>query len=606
MKKQDFKNVYLSEISANPHSPRKSFMGPRFDELVDSIREKGVIEPIIIRPKSNGNTEYEVVAGDRRFKAACQIAESDNGLEKHKIPAIIRDLSDDEAFDFMIIENLQREDLTSYEEAWGFKKYCDKKGKGSVVELAKRIGKSPGYIRRKIAVLSLPKYAVNAWEKEELPFSHLEQLRRLKNTKDLKEAFEYAIGGQWREGPVSKRELKEHIDEFAPSLKNAFFDLEKEGCLRCDQNSDVQQKLWEIGSMKGAHCLDKKCFKQKQNNFLLSNWKISKYCRQFGTNGFRFDEDLSWGDYKSFTDYSTQPEAKCNDCHSFLTIIHVDGKISTEKACFGDKNCYGAIGRQQKQEEKKEEKKDGPRIPWHGEYFRERFFEERIPQIFEQFKPEDLKMAHLVVFSFLKLDRNLLEDFAKKHKQKQNRDYYYRYNEIKILELIKKMDHEDILEFLKEAALKIIMDKCSVHAEGRLAAANHLGIDLQKEWAATEEYLQKKTIKEMLKFGEISGIFKDKKVQKFLVEKLKKKPGKYSSCKKIELIQIFLKSGVELRGKVPDEIIKINGVLYKTMISESLKTSGGSKKNKVMKCPYCKSIILRGVRVCPSCGQECN
>ena len=154
MQTKTYKEIPLSKISSNPNNPRKNFSGPQFAELVESIRQKGVIEPIIVRPKSNKISDYEVVAGDRRLRAACLVSRNQN--VQSKIPAIIRELTDDEAFDFMIIENLQREDLTPFEEAQSFKQYYKKKGKGAIPELATRIGKSAGYIRRKIAVLSLP------------------------------------------------------------------------------------------------------------------------------------------------------------------------------------------------------------------------------------------------------------------------------------------------------------------------------------------------------------------------------------------------------------------------------------------------------------------
>lgn len=249
---KNFQEISLSKISTNPNNPRKNFMGPAFDELVASIREKGVIEPIIVRPISNGKADvhsdtYEVVAGERRFRAAGVFADG----QHYEIPAVIRELSDEDAFDFMIIENLHREDLTGFEEAQSFKQYFEKKGKGSIPELATRIGKSPGYIRRKIAVLSLPRDIVKAWEQEEISFSHLEQLRRLKSKEDLKKGFDYAIGRTYYRGATpSKRELQEYIDNMAPLLDNAVFDIKEEGCTTCGQNSDVQQKLWEIGNMK--------------------------------------------------------------------------------------------------------------------------------------------------------------------------------------------------------------------------------------------------------------------------------------------------------------------------------------------------------------------
>ncbi|MCK4817978.1 hypothetical protein KA005_19565, partial [bacterium] len=85
----------------------------------------------------------------------------------------------------------------------------------------------------------------------------------------------------------------------------------------------------------------------------------------------------------------------------------------------------------------------------------------------------------------------------------------------------------------------------------------YLGLDLARDWRITKEYLDKKTIKEILAMGEKLGIFKDKKVQTFLYETLRKKRGKFTSCKKGELVQLFCDSGVDLAGKVPQEILKV-------------------------------------------------
>ncbi|GAG95045.1 unnamed protein product, partial [marine sediment metagenome] len=268
--------------------------------------------------------------------------------------------------------------------------YFLEKGKGFIPELATRIGKSAGYIRRKIAVLSLPPYVLKVWEKDKLSFSHLEQLRRLRRKEDLKEAFEYATGarfGRGDDGMASKRQLKEHIDTMAPILEAALFDLEKEGCKTCGQNSDVQQELWEIGGVEGIHCLNKICFKQKQNNFLQANWKQSKYRKRHGTNGFRFREDVDWNDFNSF-EYGPRPTKKCKECDKFLTLIKVDGQIETGQVCMGEEICFNAARREkikiERAKEKEEKKESGaPRVDWHGEHFREEFLSKRLPKRYQ-------------------------------------------------------------------------------------------------------------------------------------------------------------------------------------------------------------------------------
>jgi len=556
---KNFQEISLSRISTNPNNPRKNFLGPAFDELIASIREKGVIEPIIVRPTSNGKADYEVVAGERRFRAASLIAEEKKGKRPDnysRIPAIIRELTDEEAFDFMIIENLQREDLTSFEEAQSYKSYFEKKGKGSIVELAQRIGKSPGYIRRKIAVLSLPQDIVKTWEKEELQFSHLEQLRRLKNKEELDGAFKFATGKTYYRGDKpSKRELKEYIDNMAPALSAALFDVGNEGCTTCGQNSEVQKKEWEIEGMKGPHCLDKNCFKQKQNNFLLKNWKQSKYRRRFGTNGFRFSGSVAnrWAECNIFRNWGPNPAKKCKTCDKFLSIINIDGSIDEGEVCFGDDSCFNSIGRkaaaEKIQQERREREESGePRVTWHGEHFREEFLKKRLPERYQEFEHSHIKMARASLFAFVKLNGELLRYLSRKIKLKDS------HLDKKLFERIEKMELDEIQEFMKQCALKVIKG-WPVQHEGRLEVAEHLGIDLMKEFAVTQEYLEKKTIREMLEFGEKSRIFKNKKAQDYLTKTFKKKPGQFDKCKKTELIDIFLKSGVNLVGKVPDEII---------------------------------------------------
>ena len=156
----------------------------------------------------------------------------------------------------------------------------------------------------------------------------------------------------------------------------------------------------------------------------------------------------------------------------------------------------------------------------------------------------------------LKSNSDLKEWFIKKMKIKKG-EYasYYWFPDDKLFPTVFMLSEPATLELIKEASLQVILQE-DFGAEGRRLIAKYLGIDLSKEFAITREYLEKKTIREMLEFGEKSRIFKAKKVQEYLTKTLKKKPGKFSSCKKAELVDLFLKSGIDLVGKVPDEIIQ--------------------------------------------------
>ncbi len=116
------------------------------DELIASIREKGLIEPIIVRPIGG---LFEVVAGARRFEACKRLRWS-------RIPSIIRNLSDKDAFEMSLSENIQRKTMDSLEEAAAFRKYVDTEGWGGESTLAKRIGKSQEYVSQRLSLLSLP------------------------------------------------------------------------------------------------------------------------------------------------------------------------------------------------------------------------------------------------------------------------------------------------------------------------------------------------------------------------------------------------------------------------------------------------------------------
>lgn len=140
-------------------------------------------------------------------------------------------------------------------------------------------------------------------------------------------------------------------------------------------------------------------------------------------------------------------------------------------------------------------------------------------------------------------------------KEKQEEDYYFHISNAELWQGIANLSYEQVEEALKQATVQV------THQSGFGPAARHLvgtylGADLGRDWQITEEYLDKKTIKEILAMGEEFGIFKDKKVETFLYETLLKKRGNFKACKKTELKRVFLESGVDLAGKVPVEILK--------------------------------------------------
>lgn len=138
--------VPIEKLQANPDQPRRRFAQEQLDELAASVKEKGIIQPLIVRSIAGG--QYEIVAGERRWRAA-QMA------QLHDIPVIIREFDDTEVLEVAIIENIQRADLNAVEEAAGFKQLMDRFGH-TQEKLAEALGKSRSHIANLLRLLSLP------------------------------------------------------------------------------------------------------------------------------------------------------------------------------------------------------------------------------------------------------------------------------------------------------------------------------------------------------------------------------------------------------------------------------------------------------------------
>ena len=137
--------ISLNSIRPNKNQPRKNFSEDELEELTDSVRQNGILQPILLRRKGN---QYEIVAGERRYQAAMRA-----GLTE--IPAMVREISDEEVFKLALIENLQRSDLDPIEEAQGLKKLLDDND-FTQAELAKTISKSRSAIANTLRLLDLP------------------------------------------------------------------------------------------------------------------------------------------------------------------------------------------------------------------------------------------------------------------------------------------------------------------------------------------------------------------------------------------------------------------------------------------------------------------
>lgn len=181
-KESDIKEINLADIKSNPYQPRKTFDETSLQELADSIKEHGIVQPIIVKKNIKG---YYIVAGERRTKAA-RLA----GLDT--IPAIVRDFNDQEMMEIALIENIQRENLNPIEEAEGYLNII-KSTNMTQEEVSKKFGKSRSYITNLIGLLKLPD-SVQTYVKEgKLSMGHARALSKIEDQGEVKRLANKAI-----------------------------------------------------------------------------------------------------------------------------------------------------------------------------------------------------------------------------------------------------------------------------------------------------------------------------------------------------------------------------------------------------------------------------
>ena len=181
-KPREFKQsnlISISDLSRNPYQPRQSFSEEKLEELANSIRKNGIIQPIAVRPNKSGEGKYEIVAGERRWLAAQRA-----GL--HEIPVTILDLSDVESLEVAIVENIQRDDLNPIEEARGYKRLNDEFNYDHE-SISKLMSKSRSHISNTLRLLSLPSDVIAMLEEGTLTSGQARPLIGISNASSIAE-----------------------------------------------------------------------------------------------------------------------------------------------------------------------------------------------------------------------------------------------------------------------------------------------------------------------------------------------------------------------------------------------------------------------------------
>jgi ParB family chromosome partitioning protein len=212
-------NLSLAEIVPNKYQPRKNFDEENLNDLVNSIKERGVIQPIIVRKSNTNKSKYEIIAGERRWLAAQKA-----GL--HDIPVVVTDADDLKSLEFAIVENVQRHDLNPLEEAQGYKRLIDEFAYDQD-KVSKFIGKSRSYISNSLRLLNLPKEVLDFVEQKKITAGHAKILVGLDNATFLANKFiEKKLSVRQAENLVkifrkTKRNTPSKVDSNIRDLENS-------------------------------------------------------------------------------------------------------------------------------------------------------------------------------------------------------------------------------------------------------------------------------------------------------------------------------------------------------------------------------------------------
>ena len=176
-KKIETNKISINNLVRNEFQPRKYFSKENLEELSSSIKERGVLQPIVVRPHKSSENKYEIIAGERRW-----LASQNAGL--HEVPVVVLDVDDAKSLEFAIVENVQRQDLNAIEEARGYQSLIDQFNYNQE-KLSQFIGKSRSYIANSLRLLALPNDVLKLVEKGDISAGHARTLVGLNNSFEI-------------------------------------------------------------------------------------------------------------------------------------------------------------------------------------------------------------------------------------------------------------------------------------------------------------------------------------------------------------------------------------------------------------------------------------
>lgn len=276
----EIKNLPVSLIQTSPRNPRKTFDEEKLKELAQNIEEQGLLQPITVRVIKEGETvidedtgevinaesQYEIVCGERRFRAWNMLAKKSD--KYNEIPCIVREMTDEQAFDAMITENLQRQDVDPVEEAIAFSLLLE--NGNSVDDIALRFGKSTRFVQDRVKLKGLIPELIEMLREDLIPISGAMLLAKL-DVDAQKEFYNEEVNG---EDGVTLSDIKDYIDDLFCVIDKAQFFSEDNfsdsipSCSGCINNTANHGCLFYEMKGKEQKCINRECFEKKQQEYV--------------------------------------------------------------------------------------------------------------------------------------------------------------------------------------------------------------------------------------------------------------------------------------------------------------------------------------------------
>jgi len=330
-------DIPLGRIRESKTNPRRFFDEVKLAELADNIRQHGVLQPILLRPLPEGEAgTFELVAGTRRYRAS-KLA------KRESIPATVRDLTDGQALELQVIENVQRVDVHPLDEAQGYAALIDLQPDTYTVEtIASRVGRSPAYVSGRLRLIQLIPEAKQAFYEDKLTVAHAFEIARLQpndQRRALHECFpQYrnaaAILKDKKAEATTVRELRAWIErEIHLDLTNAPFDPQDEtllpkagACARCPKRTGSNPLLFPEVRQKSI-CTDRECYRAKVEALVQIH---AKPLEEKGEKPLRVSQAPAWqanGHAKDVLFEGQYRKAKAKgECPNTKAAVLIDGK----------------------------------------------------------------------------------------------------------------------------------------------------------------------------------------------------------------------------------------------------------------------------------------